>query len=258
MIVILSIFFALALWLWPYDEIARARQVCGCSLRTCVCGSVCACQYQCVLLLMFDCPYLWLYRWSQHCMLCGPVLMLCVCGCVGGWVFGAGVRQVLGPACCGVAWPPSKALWLLNFYGESIAAQTFQSTRCASRTHTHTHTAHAHISSSPVFIRSATSSQACSLTLQRALSLSLSLSLFSLPFARSLIFGTSFLPLATFCTPLYNSCLSSAFFFFFCSFSSFALSSPGKTLIICSLWSFRGMAQWKSCLCAVKTTCIYL
>lgn len=33
-----------------------------------------------------------------------------------------------------------------------------------------------------------------------------------------------------------------------CSFFSFALSSPGKTFILCSLWSFRGMPQWKSCL----------
>lgn len=170
-IVILSIYFALVLWSWPYDETVCICQVCGCTLWKCV--RACACQYPCILFLM---PiFVALYMISALRALWACVDVVCVFVGVGGCLEQAWGRFG-GPACCGVAWPSSKALWLVNFYGESSAAQTFQCrpSRCTTQTHTcQTHTASA---AAAAFIRSATSSQACSLTLQRALSLSLSLS----------------------------------------------------------------------------------
>lgn len=169
-IVILSIFFALVLWSWPYDETVCICQVCGCTLWKCVRACVR------MSVSMYFIPYAhicgFIHDLSIACSVGLCWCCVCFCGC--GWVFGGGMRQVRGPACCGVAWPSSKALWLLNFYGESSAAQTFQCrpSRCTTQTHTcQTHTASA---AAAAFIRSATSSQACSLTLQRALSLSVS------------------------------------------------------------------------------------
>lgn len=124
---------------------------------------------------------------------------VCVCLWLWVWVFGAGMRQVRRPACCGVAWPSSKALVAVELL--------WRVKRCADLsvwaypvhiTNTHLSKAHTHISS-PAFIRGATSSQACSLTLQRALSPCLSVT--------SLYSGLllSFLELVFFLCPLWFS-----------------------------------------------------
>ncbi len=175
---------------------------------------------------------------------CVDVVCESVCGCLEqAW------GRFRGPACCGVAWPSSKALWLLNFYGESSAAQTFQSTRCTSQTHTHTS------GSSPAFIRSATSSQACSLTLQRALSLSVP------PLYSVLVL--SFLGLVYFLCPFYGFLYNSPLYSTILSLLIFLLSvmrmfsslgrTCGKTLMISSVWSFRGILHHNDFLCVLNT-----
>lgn len=77
----------------------------------------------------------------------GSCVDVCVCGCLEREL--GGFR---GPACCGVAWPSSKALWLLNIYGESSSTQTFQCrpTRYIANTHTSATVAQPSLEESPL------------------------------------------------------------------------------------------------------------
>lgn len=124
-------------------------------LEFCKRAFVCSCQYRCAVFLKFDCPYLWLYRWSQRCILRGTVLMLCInvpaCMRVGVWHEVGPGANVLWCSMASLQSPVAvELLWRVK-HSTDLAIYP---------THIRIHPSHTYNYSSPAFIRSATGSQA--------------------------------------------------------------------------------------------------